>query len=271
MEIKKIRFTLMMTALSLVAVALVLSSATYAWFTFSPDTNITPMEGKISDGGVNLLISENKDGPFDKSCPLNPTDFSEALKPVSTVDLNTFYASARQSGGYITTFRDVSDQVGQRLIHGTVYLQCLGGSCNVYFQMPGLDLGTDPQVLAAGRLALKITGGDGQSQTLFFRLDDMGNTTTAVSKPTVLEDNVVVAGIDDNGAAQFQPDPAVSISEYLADIADSKALCTMQPDEIATVEYWLYLEGCDLECYNDVQNREVVLKLGFSGAPIEQG
>ena len=43
----------------------------------------------------------------------------------------------------------------------------------------------------------------------------------------------------------------------------------MEPEEIATVEYWLYLEGCDPECFNPVHSRDLALQLGFAGEKLE--
>ena len=44
----------------------------------------------------------------------------------------------------------------------------------------------------------------------------------------------------------------------------------MNADEIATVEYWLYLEGCDDQCSNPVQNRNTEIKLAFAGVDVQQ-
>ncbi len=50
-------------AAALVAI-LVLTAATYAWFTFSTDTYVTPMSGTVSQGGGDLLISNLPDSGF---------------------------------------------------------------------------------------------------------------------------------------------------------------------------------------------------------------
>ena len=128
MKKKQQLMILLPVIVALLAGLIALSAATYAWFTFDPYTNVTPLEGKISKGEANLLISESKDGPFDKQCTLNPAVFSQELRPVSTVDLNRFYTSIAQNrNGYSVAFQEVTDKTDQYLIHGTVYLQCLGG------------------------------------------------------------------------------------------------------------------------------------------------
>ncbi|MGM9605768.1 MAG: hypothetical protein ACI3XG_11975 [Faecousia sp.] len=271
MEKKQQLMILLPVIIALLAGLIALSAATYAWFTFDPYTNVTPMEGKISKGDANLLISESRDGPFDKQCDLNPTFFSEELRPVSTVDLTKFYTSIAQNReGYSVAFQDVTDQPGQWLIQGTVYLQCLGGSCDVFFQIPGLEIGGDSQVLAAGRLGLKITGEDGKVTTLLFQLDSLGSTAGAEERQTVQAENVVIAGIDGAGAPVFADDPAVSIQDYRADAANPRKLLTLQSEEIAQVQYWLYLEGCDSACFNPVRSRDITLQLGFAGEPVKE-
>ena len=52
--------------------------------------------------------------------------------------------------------------------------------------------------------------------------------------------------------------------------AGTKIVVQMNADEIATVEYWLYLEGCDDQCSNPVQNRNTEIKLAFAGVDVQQ-
>lgn len=265
---KKYYSALLPILLLLLASLLTLSAVTYAWFSFQASTTkITPMEGKISDGDPTLLISEDREKDFDVRCPLNPELLPEELLPVSTVDLSRFYTSSAQDPqGYSVAFREVTD-LSQWLIYGKVYLKCIGGECRVYFQEPGPDLGTDPQFLASARLGLRITREDGSSQAFLFRLDSLGDTGDARSRDTVHAENSVISGLS-GSAPVFSADPAVSIENYLP--GSENSLCTLKKDEIAQVEYWVYLEGCDTECYNPVQSRDLTLQLSFTGDPVEE-
>lgn len=266
MEKRKLWGMLILTVLSLILVSVVLTTATFAWFTFDPSTNVTPMTGKISEGDTILLISQYQNGPFARQCPLEPADFAQALRPVSTATLTKFYtATSQDREGYSVAFREITEGLQDWLIHGTVYLQCQGEACDVFFQRPALELGSDPQVLAAGRLGLSITNA-GQTLTFLFRLDALGSTAGTVSRQTVRADQAVVGGLSGN-TPLFTEDTAVSIANYLLDTPGASALCSMEAGDIATVEYWLYLEGCDPECYNPIQNRNITLQLGFAGEP----
>ena len=264
---RRLLTSLFLTAMTLVILCAVLAASTYAWFTFDPYTNVTPMEGKISDGDTNLLICETKDGKFDVKCGLNPTARAEQLQPVSTLDLTKFYASAAQNRDGITIrYKDVTEEPEKWLIQGTVYLQSLGSASDVYFDKETLKLGEDIQVLAAGRLGLKITDAAQKSEVFLFKLDALADTIGAESKVTVDSDaEVVVGGINDDGTPNYEDDPAQQIDEYMLTAAAPKKLCTIGANEIVQVDYWLYLEGCDEHCSNPVQSRDVTLTLGFEG------
>ena len=266
---KKLKYSALFPILILLLASLIaLSAATYAWFTFDPYTKVTPMEGKISDGDPTLLISEDREENFDVRCALNPELLPQELAPVSTGDLTGFRtATAQDREGYSIAFRELED-LSQWLIYGKVYLKCIGGECRVYFRQPGLNLGEDAQFLASARLGLRITGEDGAARVLLFRLDSLGDTRSALSRETVRADNSVVSGL--NGSAPvFATDPAVSIGDYLLGAENARSLCSLKHDEVAQVEYWLYLEGCDPECYNPVQSRDLTLQLAFTGDPVE--
>ena len=65
----------------------------------------------------------------------------------------------------------------------------------------------------------------------------------------------------------FADDPATGLNGCIHGNAGAKALMTLKAEEVATVEYWLYLEGCDPNCYNPVQSKDIALQLGFAGDP----
>lgn len=278
MEKKRLRRTAYFSWVWLVILACALVTATYAWFTFNPATNVTPMGSTISEGDTYLLIANRPEGEFAESCELILDSPVDVMRPLSTADLSSFYTSVAQNrNGISILFEDVTDQADSSAMHGKVYLKCEGGDCRVYFFRPGLALGGDLQTLAALRLGMKITTLEG-SHTYMFRLDALGDTGSAAGKRTVPTGETVVSSVGGSGSASFVPDPAVSISEYMA--VDSGAddrepregnapLCTLQKEEIATVEYWLYLEGCDDNCIGEVQSRDMDLQLAFAGVGIQ--
>lgn len=278
MERKKLGRTAFLAIVWMIVLAAIMVTATYAWFTFSPVTKVTPMSSTIGKGDLNLLISNQKNGQFDKECALTPDSSSEVLRPLSTVDLNRFYVSTVQNkNGISILFSDASNQVDSRTIHGRVYLKCDNGDCEVYLRRSGLNLGGDEQTLAALRLGLLISTESG-THTYILKLDALGNMNAVTARPTVPEADTVVSSVDDRGNASYAEDPALDISPFFAREqgtdaeqleAGDTALCTLKDGEIASVEYWLYLEGCDDNCIGDVQNKDIGLQLSFAGVPLE--
>lgn len=278
MERKRLRRTAYIAVVWLVVLAAVLVTVTYAWFTFSPYTNVTPMSSTVSNGDANLLIANRENGNFDRECALILDSTSDVLSPLSTADLNRFYASTAQNrSGISILFSDASDRVGSSAMHGKVYLKCENGACDVYLRRSGLSLGGDAQTLAALRLGLRISTAGG-NHTYILNLDALGDTSSAAAIRTVPTAGTVVSAVDAGGNASFTQDPSVSISGFLARElgADDKepeagdtALCTLQAGEVAPVEYWLYLEGCDDNCIGEVQKKEIGLRLSFAGVAIE--
>ena len=122
------------------------------------------------------------------------------------------------------------------------------------------------------RLGLKITTRGG-SNTYILKLDDMGSTAGAEAVRTVPGADTVVSSVNGDGQAVYTADPSVGIAAYMAADgskegtyeAGTEMLCSLEADEVASVEYWLYLEGCDDNCSNPVQNRSSELQLAFAG------
>lgn len=272
-EVKKLKRTIRISIFFVVLLLCAAGGSVYAWFTLSgmASTNVTPMGGSISDGGASLFISSSSAGPFEKSCELALESKTDTLRPLSTSDLNHFYrAIAQNSDGIAILYEAADDRVNQDTLHGTVYLKCENAPCDVYFDQENLSVGSDAQALAAMRLGLRITASSGVHNFLF-RLDELGGAG-AQSKATIPVASSVVSSISSSGQASYVSDPSVSVSEYMAHktsadayTAGSKALILLQPDEVVSVEYWLYLEGCDEQCFNPVQSRSSELLLAFAG------
>lgn len=272
--VKRLRKSLVMAVVGMIFFFVSVTGVTYAWFTASgrAHTNVTPMGGTVSDGDTNLLISTAESGPFDRECDLVSAGDAQALKPVSTADLESFYRVIMQNKeGIAVSYENADDRGDSDTFHGTVYLKSEGAPCNVYFNGEELQLGSDAQALAAMRLGLKITNHDG-SRTFVMRLDDLGSTAAAEAKATVPAAGTVVSGISGSGAASYVSDPAVNVSDYMAQAAGNdeytagaNELFSLDADEIASVEYWLYLEGCDEQCVNQVQNIDSDIRLAFAG------
>lgn len=252
---------------------IVAGGATYAWFTFEPYTNIEPMGSTISAGDVGLLISNRPDGGFESSCALNILG-EGTFVPVSTADLTHFYEGLTQTKqGIVTAYKETTRPLEQLMLSGTLYLKSMADDCDVYLYAPGLAFGGDNQLLSALRLGLKVTVGDKQ-QSFILSLDSLRSSASVEANQTTTAANVVVAEIGEKGLPSYQTDPSVTIERYTARLqgngstlpeAGENPLCTLQYEEVAQIQYWLYLEGCDENCIEAVQNKDGILQLSFAG------
>lgn len=247
-----------------------LSAATYAWFSDSRFTNVTPVAHTVSDEGSDLQIGLSANGPWDTTATLAAAD--KTLYPISTADLSRFWRGTFQNAAGITTdYADCTARLDDYALSGTLYLKGSDSALNVYLYQGQMSVTSDPQLLAALRLGLVITTQSG-TQTHIFTCDDLGNTAGATSRRTTAQDGVVVAA----GASgwTYTADPARSISAYSMDgtgdtptaRAGATPICTLAANEVASVRYVVYMEGCDANCIDEAQARDVVLQLAFAAA-----
>ncbi len=253
----------------LLLLALALAGATFAWFSNSRYTNVAPSAHTVSESGYDLLISSNAAGPFDTTCTLGAAD--KTLYPVSTADLQNFWRATFQNAAGITTdYANCTAQAGDCLLSGTFYLEGASAPLAVYLYQSQMNVTADTQLLAALRIGFIIQSSAG-TQTYIFACDDLGNTAAATQQRTTAQDGVVVSGA---GSWAYAADPARSISSYTMDgIGDTpvarsgaQSLFTLAADEVATVQYFVYMEGCDANCITEAQSKNIALQFSFAGA-----
>ena len=272
-EQKQLKSSLARAVAGILLLLLAATGTTYAWFTLTgqASTNVTPTGGTISKGDTVLLMAASADGPFEKTCDLVLSGNPESLKPLSTADLDHFYrATAQNQDGISVLYASADNRVDTDAIHGTVYLKCENAPCRVYFNQSELNLGSDAQALAAMRLGMKITSHTGTT-TYFWKLDDLGSTGGAESKQTTARTSAVVSSVSESGQPVYTDDPSQNLLGFFAGQANgsysagSETVVELNADEVAAVEYWLYLEGCDEQCINAVQSRSSEIQFAFVG------
>nr|AIF26502.1 hypothetical protein [uncultured bacterium fosmid pJB39A3] len=270
---KSAAFTIVWIAILLIAIG----GATYAWFTFSAHTNVDPIGGAIGSGGVELLISDSENGEFSNYADIIVNGSTENLKPVSTADLQRWSTAVSNSNtGISNKFKDVTDNVDEYSMYGSLFLKASGGSCDVYFNRDYLSMGTDDQLIAASRLGMvTITNEQGELRRIF-SLESLCNTGNATERYTMSETGVVVSDTDGSGNAVTVQDPAEEISQYTGYIESDEAfpgekpICRLEDGEVVRVDYRIYMEGCDPNCFNDAQDRNIDVKLGFIGTEVKE-
>lgn len=262
-----LRRRILVATACLVLLLAAFSAATFAWFSSSRYTNVTPVAHTVSDSGYDLLIGASESGPFDTETSLAQTD--KTLYPISTIDLVNFWRGTFQNANGITTeYADCSGDVGDYALTGTFYLKGSSAPLAVYLYQSQMNVTSDSQLLAALRVGFIIEGSSG-SQTYIFSCDDLGDTSGATTRRTTAEDGVVVSG---SGSWSYSSDPALSVGSYTMDgsgdtpVARSGAqpLYTLATDEVARVTYFVYMEGCDANCIDEAQSRDISLQFAFA-------
>ena len=253
----------------LAVLALVLCVATFAWFSGSRFTSVTPTAHTVSENGYDLLISASEQGPFAEQCQLGSVD--KTLYPVSTADLSDFWRATFQNAAGITTdYANCTSELGEYALTGTFYLKGSSLPLAVYLYPSQMSISADSQLLAAARVGFIIQSSAG-TQSYMFQGDDLGATSGAAPQRTTAQSDVVVSG---QGSWSYVADPAQSISAYSMDgsgntpTARSGAapLFTLGADEVASVRYFVYMEGCDANCIGEAQSKSISLQFAFAGA-----
>lgn len=259
---KQFTAQILFSILTMLAVLISFSYATFAWFSSSADTNVTPLEGGIGYGDGDLLISPSPDGPFSESCQLPESGGTMTLRPRSTDNLTSFYAAKRHNADGITTHFAPDEHFETSVLHGTVYLKSEHNANDIY-------LSTALETFSpATRWGLVFTTQSGKFTYIFRPSENAASDTPW----TIEEPGCVVASVNADGRPVFVPDPSETTLGYFAQGLDTdspapgeKKLCTLAADEVARVDYYLYLEGCDRACTNAVQGTLADIELGFAG------
>ncbi len=270
MKTKALKNSLRMNLIWILVALLASTGATYAWFTYSTTVNVTPIEGTISNSGTDILISNSYGGPFLESCELlYNTDF-KGLRPVSTVNLVTYY---KEKNSALKEFVDATGSYYENVLTGTFYIKSEGGESDIYFNPATFYISCDNQTMAALRVGFIFQTEHGDN-TLIFRADDFLTGNDYREDRKHMQDGVVVASINNN-IPTYSTDPSHMFSEFCAQpnnrdfLPGTCTLARINDGEIITVTYFLYLEGCDINCVNEVMDNTIGLSFGFAGIPLE--
>ena len=274
--------------ITMLAVLLSLTAASYAWFTSNSIVNTDRVSGRSGTDLVKLEISPTGGNDFNggqESALIQVNaNSSERLMPVSTADLYTFVSNPGTIDGEAVYFEKVQ---GERYYyHGRVFLRATSqghaenAKLALYLdgsQAAGGNLMTSVKgaLQNAGRLGLTFDGGGAK----ILRLSEEGNAANGQKMNVKLNGVAVQAGQVINGSAnpfQIVADPSAPIGQYmvgedgLTGSTSLTPLLMMELNRIYMVDVYFYLEGCDPDCTDIAKLDSLNLHLAFYGVLTEE-
>lgn len=273
MEIK-LKNKLFLAVIMLLVVLLVISGATYAWFTSNQRAYTNRISGKTSSESVSLFLSASGGANFVKKnecaiAQVNKTD-NNFLLPVSTDDLATFIES--NGRGYNEIMKDES-----RFYHGRVYMLAEAeGSAepkklDIFLNNSDSMFKKDANsnLLNAARLGLTFGG----ENPVIFSLSQTTNPKNEQVNNTYI-DGVLIAGdivlhAGPSGAISAVSDPSVFYNAFDVSATGSQPLIQIETGKEYAIDIYFYLEGCDPDCHESISKDGANINLQFMGILIE--
>ena len=277
---RKAAFLAGMTALICL---LLLTYATYAWFTSNQSVSTTRATATTGDSNVQLLVSERGGSSFLGSneaaiTQVNQTN-KEYLLPVSTADLNTFLFNNSTMNGYASSFTPVQNE--QNIYHGVIYIKAVLSGENINRKMAvyleksdatGGELvqGGTGLLSRAARLGLSIPG----QNPVILQLTQQQSEGAQQARITMLNGSVVPDGnvlTMSGSTVTAVADPSMPIDYYIVNTDQPGAALPEHPlfvldnGLVYTMDVYFYLEGCDPDCSDSVSLDDLNLHLAFYG------
>lgn len=277
------KFRLWALGVTMIAAALALSAATYAWFTTNRLVNTDRATARSGTDTLELQISSEGGNDFQalKEAPIiqvNQTELTE-LMPVSTADLQSFVYNRLTEDKIAESFRTVTEE--QYYYHGRIYLRAVaqgdsvGGRMALYLDEDNEAGGALAQtaggmVLNAARLGLTF---DGENPSIFY-LSNVSNPDNKQIRNTRINGEILGDGQvlkSSGGTLSAVADPSIPLADRTIIMNDSGAalpeapLLYMNLNQIYTVDVYFYIEGCDPDCSDSIGLDELDLHLAFYG------
>ena len=276
-------FQLWGIVVSMLVILLVLSAATYAWFSTNRVVTTDRATARSGTDSLQLQISETGGSDFRGSEETAIVQINTAsqtqLMPVSTADLKTFVYNPASVDDMATNFKTVENE--KYYYHGRIYLRATAEGKDVGARMAlyldednevggALAQANDGQLLHAARLGLTFDG----CSPVIFSLSDAHNDVQEQTRNTVLNgvllgDGQVLNASGGSITAVADPSIALESRKILMDNSTvtlpAEPLMYMTLNQIYTVDIYFYIEGCDTDCSDSVSYDEADLHLAFYG------
>lgn len=269
---KKKLITLWALCAAAVLTALVLTSASFAWFTANRQVGTDRVTARTGSTGLELEIGRMEGNTFQpgKNNVVTLKQQDTPLMPVSTADLKTFVYNPRTVEGFAEEFLPTQDE--SLYYHETICMRVIGDGMpegtRVSLYLDNTDTPIvetlEGELLTAARLGLAFSG----AAPVILRLSDV-NEGTGNTRPggVAIGDNQVLTY--SGGSVQAVQDPSILLTQVQltqGGIPGEIPVATLELNELYTVDIYFYLEGCDSDCVSEkVALDTAALHLAFYG------
>lgn len=283
MKKKNSVFRLWGTMVVMLFVLVVLSVSTYAWFTANRIVSTDRANARSGSDALELQISSEGGTSFtgSKEAAILQVNRSSVtnLMPVSTADLKTFVYNSMTEGNMATAFSTVENEA--YYYHGRFYMRAVaegrapGAKMALYLDEDNeiggaLATAEKGMLLNAARLGMTFDG----ANPVIFALSKEESAEEYQIENTKLNGSLLgrdqVLGMS-GGTVVGVKDPSIFLEDKMIVVEEERVTLPAEPllymelNKIYTVDVYLYIEGCDPDCSDSIEQHEADLHLAFYG------
>ncbi|WP_167954747.1 hypothetical protein [Anaerosporobacter faecicola] len=266
--------TRLLYSLAMLAVsAVVLTTASYAWFSISNQPKVEDITLTAGTFG-GLTISKTNTGTFGNTVNLS-TDIGNntVLRPITTPNGKDFYKPVYGTSGKVTgvenskvsdltTISNKTQADGGYIASSTFYLKATGGSrSSVKVQLAaGTKVANKDsgQAAYAARIAFVLDNGT----CVVFEPNADGSATGASTDQYAMASSLTTIKQSTNG--KFK---ATSGATYSSDV--SADLFEIPVDTATKVTVYIWIEGSDKDCVNEIASKVLTTSLQFTSTDLQ--
>lgn len=281
--------------MTICVMVLLLSTATFAWFSESNTPRVTNLALMAGASGSLLIADDTGNGPgtygeiLDLSMAVGADQMDDAiLNPVTTKDGISFY-SPLYTGNVVTGVKQITDaqKLSSRYVYEkTFYLKAgpnpnLGGNVvttegklyNVYLAGHTGTSQTEGTHVTAAQTKTRTTNDTAaNSMRISFQLED---GTMIIYEPNADASNADTKRAEDGVKNQYGTYTTLKQSKdgHFIDSTnsyDSPVLFTIKEGQDVKVTMRVWIEGTDLDCTNSIVLDEIMARFQFMSADVVQ-
>lgn len=270
--------------LATVGVFLLLVGTTFAWYVYNTSSHTTSVNMAVGSG-ANLNISNAPDGTFGYSALLE--SFVGILDPVSTDKITNGFQKVTKfedtngtvNGIFATVFGPVE---ASDYYKTSLYLKTNGKKMDVYVSEIGFEDSNETcpisTAIRVGLVVHKVGENQPTAGEYIFEISDLKNPQAHYNTMHGESGNVLDSTRKDGFTIPFKPYSSANFCQYDKETGkvtlypESLAIATVEGTadanygESVQVDVYIWLEGCDEDCFTNLQGETLKnISISFAG------